>query len=68
MRIRRGRPKGVLQAAVADRHICLSCKLNAQKSCRIMHSCLMRQLLFIFFNLSVSYADSSPSKGATDNP
>jgi len=30
----------------------------------------MRQRLFIihFFNLSVSYADSSPIKGATDNP
>ena len=28
-----------------------------------MHFCVMRQP---FFNLSVSYADSSPSKGATD--
>ena len=33
-----------------------------------MHFRLMRQLFIYFCNLSVSYADSSPIKGATDNP
>ena len=67
MRIRRGRPKGVPQ--VAGRLITSPANLILKK--KLSHYAFplnATAFLFIFFNLSVSYADSSPIKGATDNP
>ena len=66
MRIRRGRPKGVRRSQSQTAIICLSCNLIQKKLSH--YAFLLNATALFIFQPSVSYADSSPIKGATDNP